>query len=145
MLGGAVENYSLDGLWGVLGGPKIALGWLRERPGGGQEAPKMASGGEKVPKSAQEGFWRDLGAENDEASDSGSPHLEALGRPLGRLWAVLVALFWVMLLRIAFVSIFYRFSDVFGMVFGTKNQRKNGWKTKLILKCFFLTFFAMAL
>ena len=86
MLAGAVENYSLGGLWEVPWDPKIGLGGLRECPGGGQEAPKMASGGEKVPKSAQEGFWRDLGAENDEASDSGSPHLEALGRPLGRLW-----------------------------------------------------------
>ena len=56
MLAGALENYSLAGLWEVPGGPKIALGWLRERPGGGQEAPKMASGGEKVPKSVQEGF-----------------------------------------------------------------------------------------
>ena len=86
----------------------------------------MALGGEEVPKSAQEGFWRDLGAENDEASDSGSPHLEALGRPLGRLWAVLVALFLAILLRIAFLSFFCRFLDVFGMGFGTKNQRKNG-------------------
>ena len=43
----------------------------------------MASGGEKVPKSAQEGVWRDLGAKNDEAKDVKVFHLEALGRPLG--------------------------------------------------------------
>ena len=82
----------------------------------------MASGGEKVPKSVQEGFWSDLGAKNDEAKDVKVFHLEALGRPLGRLWAVLVALFLAILLRIAFLSIFYRFSDVLGTVFGTKNQ-----------------------
>ena len=122
MLAGAVEIYFLGGLWEVPGGQKIALGGVRGRPGGGQEAPKMALGGEKVPKSVQEGSWSHLGAENGKASDSGSPHLEAPGRPLGRLWALLEALFWVMLLRIAFVSIFYRFSDVLGTVFGTKNQ-----------------------
>jgi len=44
------------------------------------------------------------------------------------------------LLRIAFLSIFYRFVIDFGMVFGIKNQRKNGEKTKLILKCFFDVF-----
>ena len=126
MLAGAVENSSLGGLWDVPGGPKIGLGGVRGRPGGGQEASKMASGGEKVPKSVQEGSWSHLGAENGKASDSGSPHLEAPGRPLGRLWAVLVALFLAILLRIAFVSFFNRCLDVLGTVFGTKNHRKNG-------------------
>ena len=126
MLAGAVENSSLGGLWEVPGGPKIGLGGVRGRPGGGQEAPKMASGGEKVPKSVQEGFWSNLGAKKGNTKDVARTHWGGLGRPLGRLWAVLVALFLAILLRIAFLSIFYRFSDVFGMVFGTKNQRKNG-------------------
>ena len=126
MLAGAVQNHSLGGLREVPGGQKIALGEVRGRPGGGQEAPKRGSGGEKAPKSVQEGSWSHLGAENGKASDSGSPHLEAPGRPLGRLWAVLVALFLAILLRIAFLSIFYRFLSIFGVVFGTKNQRKNG-------------------
>ena len=82
----------------------------------------MASGGEKVPKSVQEGFWSDLGSKNGKTKEVELSHLEALGRPLGRLWAVLVALFLAILLRIAFLSIFYRFSDVLGTVFGTKNQ-----------------------
>ena len=93
MLAGAVENHSLGGLREIPGGQKIALGGVPGRPGGGQEAPKMASGGEKVPKSVQEGFWSHLGSENGKASDSGTPHLEAPGRPLGRLWALLEALF----------------------------------------------------
>ena len=54
MLAGAVKNYSLGGLREVPGGQKIGLGGVRGRPGGGQEAPKMGSGGEKVPKSVQE-------------------------------------------------------------------------------------------
>ena len=74
MLAGAVEN---------PGGPKIALGGLRERPAGGQEAPKMASGGEKVPKSVQEASWSHLGAENDDRELFLERVLGALGRPLG--------------------------------------------------------------
>ena len=74
-------------------GLKIALGGLRERPGGGQEAPKIASGGEKMPKSVQEGFWSHLGAQNGKAKDFEVSHLGGLGRPLGRLWAVLETLF----------------------------------------------------
>ena len=62
------------------------------------------------------------------------------GAAFGELWGVLGALFWVILLRIVFLSILYRFLDVFGMVFGIKNQRKNGEKTKLFLKCFFDVF-----
>ena len=122
MLAGAVENESLGGLWEGPGGPKIGLGGVRGRPGGGQEAPKMASEGKKAPKNVQEGSWSHLGAENGKASDSGTLHLEALGRALGRLWAVLGLLFWLILLRIVFVLIFYRFLDVLGTVFGTKNQ-----------------------
>ena len=63
MLAGAVENQSLGGLGEVPGDPKSGLGGLRGRSGGGQEAPKMASGGENAPKSVQEGFWSHLGAE----------------------------------------------------------------------------------
>ena len=96
---------SLGGLREVPGGQKIALGGLRGCPGGGQEAPKVASGGEKAPKSVQEGSWSDLGPKNGKAKEVGPLHLGGLGRPLGRLWAVLVALFWVILLSI----IFYRF------------------------------------
>ena len=81
------------GLREVPRGLKIDFGGVLGRPGGGREAPKMASGGEKVPKSVQEGSWSHLGAENGKASDSGSLYLEAPGRPLGRLWGVLVALF----------------------------------------------------
>ena len=66
MLAGAVKNYSLGDPREVPGGPKIVLGGLRGRPGGGHEAPKMASGGEKVPKSVQEASWSHLGAENDD-------------------------------------------------------------------------------
>ena len=87
MLAGAVENYSLGGLREVPGGQKIGLGGVGGRPGGSQEPPKSASGGEKMSKSVQEGFWSHLGAENDKATDSGSTHLGGLGRPLGRLWA----------------------------------------------------------
>ena len=122
MLAGAVENYSLGGLREVPGGPKIGLGGVRGRPGGGQEASKMASGGEKVPKSVQEGSWSHLGAQNKSMIPFFGEGFGRLGRPLGRLWAVLVALFLAILLRIAFLSIFYRFSDVLGTVFGTKNQ-----------------------
>ena len=63
MLAGAVQNHSLGGLREVPGGQKIALGELRGRPGGGREAPKSASGGEKAPKSVQEPSWSHLGAE----------------------------------------------------------------------------------
>ena len=126
MLAGAAQNYSLGGLREVPGGQKIGLGGVRGRPGGGQEAPKMGSGGEKTPKSVEEPSWSHLGPENGKATHFEVSHLEAPGRPLGRLWGVLGALFWVILLRIAFLSIFYRFLDVFGMVFGTQNQRKNG-------------------
>ena len=128
MLAGAVQNHSLGGLREVPGGQKIALGGLRGRPGGGREAPKSGSGGEKLPKSVQEASWSYLGSENGKAKEVGPPHLGGLGRPLGRLWGVSVALFWVMLLRIAFVSIFYRVLNVFGMVFGIKNQRKTDRK-----------------
>ena len=75
--------------------------------GGAPEAAKI------VQKSVREGKKRPraskshLGAENGKTSDSGSPHLEALGRPLGKLWAVLVAVFWVMLLRIVFFNQFF--------------------------------------
>ena len=44
-----------------------------------------------------------------------------LGRPSGRLLDVLVALFWVILLRIVFLLIFPQFLNVFGMAFGIKN------------------------
>ena len=59
----AVKNPSLGGLREAPGGPKIDLGGLRGRSGGGQEAPKIASGGEKAPKSVQEPSWSHLGAE----------------------------------------------------------------------------------
>ena len=140
MLAGAVQNYSLGGLREVPGGQKIALGGVRGRPGGGQEAPKSDSGGEKAPKSVQEPSWSHLGSKNGKTKEVEVSHLGGLGRPLGRLWGVSVALFGVILLRIAFLSLFCRFLDVFGMVFGTKNRRKNGEKTKLILKCFFDVF-----
>ena len=89
MLAGAVQNHSLGGLREVPGGQKIALGEVRGRPGGGQEAPKRGSGGEKVPKSVQEASWSYLGSENGKAKDFEVSHLGGLGRPLGRLWAVL--------------------------------------------------------
>ena len=88
-----VSGGPLGGLREVPRGLKIDLGGVLGRPGGGQEAPKMASGGEKVPKSVQEGSWSDLGSENGKAKEVGPPHLGGLGRPLGRLWGVLVALF----------------------------------------------------
>ena len=140
MLAGAVKNYSLGGLREVPGGQKIALGRVRGRPGGSQEAPKSASGGEKEPKGVQEPSWSHFGAEKGNTKDVARTHLGGLGRPLGRLWGVSVALLWVILLRIAFLSIFYRFLDVVGFVFGIKNQRQNGENTKLVLKCFFDVF-----
>ena len=93
MLAGAVQNHSLGGLREVPGGQKIALGEVRGRPGGGQEAPKRGSGRGKGAKSVQEASWSYLGSENGKAKEVGPPHLGGLGRPLGRLWAVLVALF----------------------------------------------------
>ena len=54
---------SLGGLREVPGGQKIGLEGVRGRPGGGQEGPKNASGGEKAPKSVQEPSWSHLGAE----------------------------------------------------------------------------------
>ena len=104
--GKLLSGGSLGGLREVPGGVKIALGGLRGCPGGGREAPKVASGGEKAPKSVQEGSWSDLGPKNGKAKDFEVSHLGGLGRPLGRLWGVSVALFWVILLRITFLSIF---------------------------------------
>ena len=63
MLARAVQNYFLGGLQEVPGDQKIGLGGVRGRAGGGQEAPKSASGREKVPKSVQEPSWSHLGAE----------------------------------------------------------------------------------
>ena len=93
MLAGAVQNHSLGGLREVPGGQKIALGGLRGRPGGGREAPKIASGGEKLPKSVQEPSWSHLGAKKGDTPEPELPSWRALGRPLGRLWAVLETLF----------------------------------------------------
>ena len=126
MLAGAVENYSLGGLREVPGGQKIALGGVRGRPGGGREAPKSASGGEKAPKSVQEPSWSHLGSSQKSMIPFFREGFGSPGAAFGELWGVSVALFWVILLRISFLSIFYRFLDLLGMVFGTKNQRKNG-------------------
>ena len=93
MLAGSVENYSLGGLQEVPGGQKIGLRGVRGRPGGSQEFPKSASGGEKVAKKVQEGSWSDLGSENGKTKEVEVSHLGGLGRPLGRLWAVLETLF----------------------------------------------------
>ena len=56
MLAGAVQNHSLGGFREVPGGQKIALGEVRGPPGGGLEGGTIASGGVKLPKSAQEGL-----------------------------------------------------------------------------------------
>ena len=93
MLAGAVQNHSLGDLREVQGAQKIALGELRGRPGGSREAPKRGSGREKAPKSVQEGSWSDLGPKNGKAKEVELSHLGGLGRPLGRLWAVLETLF----------------------------------------------------
>ena len=129
MLAGAVKNYSVGGRREVLGRPrggqKIALGGLQGCPGGGREAPKVASGGEKAPKSVQEGSWSDLGPKNGKAKDFEVSHLGGLGRPLGRLWAVLVALFLAILSRITFLSIFRRFGDGFWYQKSKKKRIEN--------------------
>ena len=93
MLAGAVQNHSLGGLREVPGGQKIALGEVRGRPGGGQEAPKRGSGGEKPPKSVQEASWSHLGAKKGDTPEPELPIWRALGRPLEWLWAVLETLF----------------------------------------------------
>ena len=109
MLAGTIQNHSPRGLREVPGGQKIALGGLRGRPGGGREAPKTALGGEKAPKSVQQPSWSHLGAKKDDYPEPELPIWRALGRPLGRLWAVLLAHFWLILLRIVFLLFFIDF------------------------------------
>ena len=125
MLAGAVQNYSLGGLREVPGGQKIALGEVRDRPGGGREAPKSASGGEKASKSVQEPSWsRKRQSKRFRVTPFGEPGA-ACGEALGSLGGAFLGDVVAHRFCIDFSSIFRRFWDGFWYQKSKKKRSEN--------------------
>ena len=93
----------------------------RRRPRGSRSGFGEGKGAQEHPRGILERSW----TRNGNTKEVEVSHLGRLFRSLRRLWRVLVGLFWAILLRIGFLSIFYRFWNDFGMIFGTNLEAKK--------------------